>query len=345
MFSGMASIDAVDQLKLRATRIAAIVAGVLVVGTAGYRIISHGASSWIDCLYMVVITVATIGYGEIVPMDHSPGGRIFTMFIALFGIGVITYVMSTVTQAAVDGDLQRRWRRRKMQKAVDELGGHFLVCGWSALAPQIMRELRLTQRAFVAVVMDRAAVEREMGDDAPLLMIEGDPTDDDVLRRAGVERSAGLFAADDEDHTNIVSCMSARGIKPDLKIVATVRDARNSAKMKKAGANSVVSPITIGALRMSSEMVRPSVVTFLDVMLRDKDRNLRIEDIRVGTGGAGKTISSLQFERFENSVLLAARRGESWVFKPKSDYALVSGDDLIFMTNPDERQRLSVELG
>ena len=179
-----------------------------------------------------------------------------------------------------------------------------------------------------------------MGDDAPSLILEGDPTDDDLLRRAGIVRASGVFAADDEDHTNIVVCMAARGIRADIKIVATVRDGRNISKMKRAGAASVVSPIIIGALRMSSEMVRPAVVTFLDTMLRDKDKNLRIEDVPVGATHAGKTISSLQLDRYENTVLLAARRGETWVFKPKPDYVVAAGDVLVVMTNPDERQRL-----
>lgn len=341
----MAATDVLDQLKQRAVRIVALVAGVLLFGTIGYRLVSHGQSSWLDCLYMVVITVSTIGYGEVVPLDHNPAGRVFTMFLAFFGIGIITYVLGTVTQAAVDGDLQRRWRKRRMQKAVQELGGHYLVCGWSALAPRIMAELRQTQRPFVAVVPDRSAVEREMGDQMPALLIEGDPTDDDILRRAGIERAAGVFAADANDHTNIVICMAARGLKADARIVAAVADAANAAKMRKAGAVSVVSPVSIGALRMSSEMVRPSVVTFLDVMLRDQDRNLRVEDVPVGGGGAGRTVAALALDRFGSSVLLAARRGDQWVFKPDPGHALAAGDVLVFMTNPQERTALADLLG
>lgn len=340
----MPANDSIGQLKSRAFRISALVLGILVIGTAGYRLISHGESSWIDCLYMVVITVATVGYGEVVPLDHSPGGRIFTMCVCFFGIGIITYVMSTVTQVAVDGDLQRRWRRRRMHQDIEKLTGHYLVCGWSLLAPQIIRELQSTKRAFVAIVADRKKVDHELGDATPAFVIEGDPTDDDVLRRAGIQNAAGVFSADDEDHTNIVVCMAARGLRPDIKIVATVRDARNSSKMKKAGAASVVSPITIGALRMSSEMVRPSVVTFLDVMLRDKDKNLRVEDLPVGASHAGKAIAALQLDRYDNTVLLAARRGEAWTFKPKPDFAMAAGDVLIVMTTPDERERLLAAL-
>lgn len=319
----------------------ALVLGILLIGTVGYRLVSHGASSWLDCLYMVVITVATIGYEEVVPLDHSPGGRVFTMVVALFGIGIITYVMTTITQVAVDGDLQRRWRRRRMQKAIEELEGHYILCGWGPLSPQIARELEQTQRTLVVVAPNPEVVAVEMGEQSPTYIIEGDPTDDDALQRAGIMRAAGVFAADKDDHANIVICMSARGLRPEVKVVAQVSDVRLISKMRKAGAASVISPTSIGALRMSSEMVRPSVVSFLDVMLRDRDRNLRVEDVAVGPGLAGATVASLALDHFENTVLLATRRGDAWVFKPRADHTLAAGDVLIVMTNPAERQKLA----
>lgn len=337
-------MDSLDQLKFRALRIGALVAIILTIGTIGYRLVSHGESSWIDCLYMVVITVATIGYEEVVPLEHHPAGRIFTMFVALFGIGIITYVMGTVTQIAVDGDLQKRWRRRKMQQEIQKLDGHYIVCGWSELAPQIMSELQQTQRPFVLVAPTRSEVERDLGEAMPSLLVEGDPTDDEVLRRAGIARAAGVFAADVEDQANIVICMSARSLRPEARIVAMVRDSRNAAKMRKAGATAVVSPVTIGAMRMSSEMLRPSVVSFLDVMLRDQDKKLRIEDVPVGAARSGQTLAALQLDRYDHTVLLALRRGEEWVFKPKPDHTVASGDILVIMTNPDERQRLAAAL-
>ena len=334
------SHDAYDQLRARAVRIAALAAGVLLIGTVGYRLISGGESSWIDCLYMVVITVSTIGYGEVIPLDHHPAGRVFTMFVALFGIGIITYVMSTVTQVAVDGDLQRRWRRRSMLKTIAGLSDHYILAGWSITAPPILRELAATNRSVVLIVPDAAAVKAEMGAEMPGLLLEGDPTDDALLKRAGIERAAGLFTVDDQDHTNIVTVMTARSLRPDLRIVAGVRERHNDPKLRRAGASAVVSPIMIGGLRMSSEMVRPTVVSFLDTMLRDREKGLRIEEVRIGASTAGRTIGSLDLDRQSQSVLLALKHGEAWTFKPAPDATLAAGDALVFMTTPADREAL-----
>lgn len=337
--------DSMDQVKMRALRVVALVLAVLVLGTVGYRVVSGGQASWVDCLYMVVITVSTIGYSEIIPMDNLPIGRVFTMVVALTGIGIIGYVMSLVTQLAVDGELQKRWRKRKMQTLIEKLGGHYILCGWSILVPQIVRELRQTGRVAVLVTADRGAVQDAMGGDAPELLIEGDPTADAVLERAGIARAAGVFAADQDDHTNIVICLAAHGLNASARIVAAVNNAGNADKLRKAGATAVVSPSGIGALRMSSEMIRPTTVSFLDVMLRDREKNLRIEDIAVGAKQDGRTIGDLKLARFANSVLLAARHGESWTYNPPVGHRLAAGDVLVVMTNPDERVALAEEVG
>lgn len=339
------SLDALDQLRARALRITALTVGVLLIGTLGYRVVSDGHSTWLDCLYMVVITVATIGYGEVVPLDNNPAGRIFTMFVALFGIGIITYVMSTVTQVAVDGDLQRRWRRRRMLKTIETLSGHYILAGWSITAPPILRELASTQRSVVLVVPNAEAVRAEMGEDTPDLLIEGDPTDDALLKKAGIERCGGLFTVDEQDHTNIVTVMTARSLRSDLRIVAGVRERHNEPKLRRAGASAVVSPISIGGLRMSSEMVRPTVVSFLDTMLRDREKGLRIEEVKIGAGANGKLIANLGLDRYGQSVLLALRHGESWTFKPAASATVATGDALIFMTTPSEREALQSALG
>lgn len=339
------SLDALDQLRARAVRITALTAGVLLIGTLGYRLVSHGEARWLDCLYMVVITVSTIGYGEVIPLDHNPAGRVFTMFVALFGIGIITYVMSTVTQVAVDGDLQRRWRRRRMLKSIETLSGHYILAGWSITAAPILRELAATERTVVLVVPDAAAVRAEMGDETPALLLEGDPTDDALLKKAGIERSAGLFTVDEQDHTNIVTVMTARSLRVDLRIVAGVRERHNETKLRRAGASAVVSPINIGGLRMSSEMIRPTVVSFLDTMLRDREKGLRIEEVKIGASADRKAIGELGLDRYGQSVLLALRHGETWAFKPAASATVATGDALIFMTTPAEREALEKALG
>ena len=341
----MSTEKTIRRFRTRLLRLALLFVGTLVVGTVGYRLLVGEAAPWLDCLYMVVITITTIGYGEVVPIEHNPAARVFTMVLALTGAAIITFVFGTVTTAAVDGEFKRAWRRWKMRRAIRDMSGHYIVCGWSVLAPPLLRELIETHRDCVLVGTSRARLAEELGDQADgVALVEGDPTDDDILREAGIERAGGLIAADDEDNTNIVICMTARTLNPGARIVAGVRDEKSIAKIRKAGASAVVSPIRIGALRMASEMVRPSVVSFLDRMLRDREKNLRVEDVAIGPGTAGKTVAELGLDGYPATVLLALRRGDDWTYKPAPASALSAGDILVVMTNPDERQRLEQAL-
>ena len=342
MNSVMPVQSAIMQLEKKAAKIATMFLGVLAIGTLGYRVISHSTASWVDCVYMTVITVTTIGFGEIVDLSHSPGGRIFTMFIALSGIGILTYVLSTVTQLTVDGAFHYRWRKQKMFKTIQQLSGHYLVCGWSELVPQIIRELQLTQHPVVVVVADRTALDAELGESAnSLFVVDGDPADDNHLHQAGIERAAGVFAVDSQDHTNIVLCLTARTLNPKLRIVAATRDLKNVGKIRKAGADAVVSPTTIGALRMASEMVRPTVVTFLDQMLRDPKASLRVEEISIGAGFDGRQMADLKLGDFAETVGLAVHNASGWIFKPGPQHKLAKGDVLLVMTTSEEWRKLA----
>jgi len=342
MWIVMPAQSAIAQLEKKVAKIVTLFLGVLAIGTVGYRVISQSRSSWVDCVYMTVITITTIGFGEVVDLSHSPGGRIFTMFIALSGIGILTYVLSTVTQLTVDGTFHSRWRQQKMFKAIQQFSDHYLVCGWSDVVPQIIRELQMTERKVVLIVADRTSLDAEFGDEAAALcVVTGDPADDQHLRQAGIERAAGVFAVDSQDHTNIVLCLTARSLNPKLRIIATARDVKNEPKIRKAGADAVVSPIAIGALRMASEMVRPTVVTFLDQMLRDSKASLRVEEIPIGTMAAGRTLGDLNLDDLEHSVVLAVRTSTGWVFKPKPTQRFASGDVLLAMTTAEELRKLT----
>ena len=342
MWIVMPAQSAIAQLEKKVAKIVTLFLGVLAIGTVGYRVISQSRSSWVDCVYMTVITITTIGFGEVVDLSHSPGGRIFTMFIALSGIGILTYVLSTVTQLTVDGTFHSRWRQQKMFKAIQQFSDHYLVCGWSDVVPQIIRELQMTERKVVLIVTDRTALDAELGDEvAALCVVTGDPADDQQLRQAGIERAAGVFAVDSQDHTNIVLCLTARSLNPKLRIIATARDVKNEPKIRKAGADAVVSPTAIGALRMASEMVRPAVVTFLDQMLRDSKASLRVEEILIGTAGANRTLGDLKLDDLEHSVVLAVRTSTGWVFKPKPTQRFASGDVLLAMTTAEELRKLT----
>ncbi len=341
-----ATPGAVQQVYRRVRILAGAALFVLACGTVGYRVLSVGATSWLDCLYMTVITVTTIGYGEVVDLSRNAAAiRVFSMVVAVSGIGIITYAIGSLTSFAVDGELQAILRRRRMQKTIRELRGHHILAGWSDVARSILHELVATGRPVVVVATDAAAARAALAGIEPAGIIEGDATADELLMEAGIAHAGGVFAATDDDRTNIIVCLSARRLNAGARIVAAVREPGNAVKMKRAGANATVSVVGIGGLRMASEMVRPAVVSFLDTMLRSTDPTLRVEEVPAGPAATGRPIGDLGIDAFASSLLLAVRCGDHWQFKPAASRIVSEGDVLVFMTTPSDHAGLSARLG
>lgn len=317
---------------------------ILFGGSLGYYFISDRSHSLLDGLYMTVITISTIGYGEVIDLSASPGGRIFTMGIALAGIGTLTYTFSMITALIVEGNLTDSFRRKKMEKQIQTLSDHQIVCSAERVGIHIVNELAATQRPFVVIENHLEHIEALLCRHPQALYVQGDPTDNDILLKAGIQQAAGLFATEDEDNSNLVICLSAKQLNPAIRIVSHAREPRNIDKMKRAGAESVVSAEMIGGLRMASEMTRPAVVSFLDVMLRDKDKNLRVEEVTVPENRVGKTIETLQLKRFRNLLLMALKENGEWIYNPPEDRQLTKGCVLIFMGTPEARIKLEKEL-
>ncbi|MGZ3494041.1 MAG: potassium channel family protein [Thermodesulfobacteriota bacterium] len=313
---------------------------ILAVGTVGYSIIGGGRYSIIDCLYMTVITVTTIGYGEIIDLSHSPAGRVFTMFVALSGIGIAAYFLSNVVDFMVEGRLQEAFWRRKMEREIGRLRQHYIVCGVEGVGSYIVKELYSTKRPYVIVDNDKARTERTIGGLRDELFVEGDATDSDILNRAGINEALGLFAVTGDDNENLVISLTAKTLNSVIKVIAACNDLKNMEKIKKAGADAVVSPSYIGGLRIVSEMVRPTVVSFLDTMMRDKEENLRIEEISVSEAFVDRPIKSLDLKKHPNVLLLAIKAKERWIYNPDEAYVLRQDDTLIIMTTPCERSEL-----
>jgi voltage-gated potassium channel len=310
---------------------------VFIVGVVGYRIIDGGQHSFIDVLYMTVITLTTVGYGEIIPLDTHPWGRVFTMVLLIAGMGTLLYFLGAITTFLVEGNLEHVFWRRRMKKAIDELKEHFIVCGDRIVAANVVDELRRVQRPVVAVVPEGSSMHalQTSGD---LLYVEGDPADDDVLKEAGIARAAGLVAAMESDRDNVLVTLAARQTNPIMRIVAMMAEPRNELKLRRAGADSVVSPPLIGGLRIASELIRPKVVTFLDMMLRDRDRTMRIDEIQVGAGSPaiGKKVGSLGISATPGLLLLALVEPNDAAthFKPADDLVVAQGTTLIVMGGP-----------
>jgi voltage-gated potassium channel len=321
----------------------AIFGAVILIGAVGFKLLGGREWSLLDSLYMTIITISTIGYGEVHDLSANPAARAFGLVFILLSLGTIAYVVSSITAFVVEGELKNLLGRRRMDKAIINLKNHYIVCGCDETARTIIRELSLTRRPFIVVEPSRDRVER-LAEASPILHILGDPTEDSVLIKAGIRKALGIFLCLDTDEANLFTAVTARSLNPALRISAKGVDVRSEAKMKKAGADYVVAPAFIGGMRMVSEMVRPAVVTFLDMMLRDREKGLRVEELTLPAGSrlAGQTVAQAKVAEKTGALLVALKRAGSddYDFNPAPAVKLKEGDVLILMASPAMLQRL-----
>jgi voltage-gated potassium channel len=323
--------------------VAALIA-VLVIGTIGYRLMAGPQYSFLDTFYMTVITISTIGFGEIIEVALIPGGRLFTIFIAIAGIGVLFYIITNLTALLVEGEITKSFRRRKMERKAKDYTDHYIICGTGDLGLYISDELTATKRPHVMVDINKDTIDKILDTAKGRVFIEGNATDNDTLLKAGIMQARGLFAALGDDNQNLVVTLTAKQLNPHLRVVSRCNELNNSDKMKKAGADAVISPCLIGGLRMASEMVRPTVVSFLDIMLRDREKNLRVEEVHTPPSLSGQTISSLKLKRHPEILLLAIRTKGEWTYNPPDDCVIKPESTLVFIGSPKARQELEKEL-
>jgi voltage-gated potassium channel len=304
---------------------------VVLLGISGYIVIEGWG--FLDALYMTVITIASVGFMEVNPL--SPQGRIFTIFLIIFGMGILLFGISTLTAFLVEGELSEILRRRTMERTIAHLKGHYIVCGIGRLGKHIIDELYKTKRPFVAIDIHEG-VCKDLADKG-MLYIKGDATSSVILKAANAEQAKGLFCALRNDADNLLLIFTAKGINPHIRVVAKAEEGESEEKMRKAGADRVVLPEFIGGLRMASEMIRPEAVTFLDQMLKGKEI-YRVEDIPIPPESAfiGKTLKSSGLVKKEGVTIGAVRKGDKYLFNPPDSITLDSGDALILIGETNE---------
>ena len=335
------------ELRGRLVAAFAAVLFVLIVGTAGYYVMGGGRWGVFDCFYMTIISLTTVGYGEVLTgFDQVAHARAFTVLLLVLGMGTMVYFASTLTALIIEGDLRRALRHTRMRKQIAKLENHVVVCGAGSTGGHAIEELMEYAIPTVAIDMDRDRLEdiAELHPGAHFKYIVGDATDDVVLEEAAVSQARGVVSALAGDKDNLFVVVSARQMNSRARIVARGSNLQILEKLKKAGADTVVSPNYIGGMRMVSELLRPEVVKFLDEMRRDKSR-VRIEEVSVPDRSplAGKTLGNSGIRTPAGEILVLAVQvpgAEGYRFNPGADFVLVGGMTLVVLGPLAEVERL-----
>ncbi|MEM1009885.1 MAG: potassium channel protein, partial [Myxococcota bacterium] len=316
-------------------------------GTQGYYIIGQGEWTWFDSFYMTVVTISTVGFGEVIPIHHSLWGRPFTVVLLLSSMWINYYFISTLTTVFLGREFQELWWRRNMDQTTKKQSDHIIVCGAGETGIHVIRELLESSRGIV-VIDDKIERIKHLQDlYRPFPAVVGDATEESILEKAGVHRAYGLVSLIPSDKDNLYITLSARRLNPRLKIVSKAIDLKAFDKLKSAGANQVVSPNFIGGIRIASEMVRPHVVQFLDLLTQHNELNLCIEEITIHDHSKYTHKSLSQTDLRERELLALAiysPKDAHWLYNPPAQHVLEPLSTLLVLGNVKAVQSLRDEL-
>lgn len=302
---------------------------VIAIGVGGYRLLGL---DWFDALYQTVITVTTVGYAEIgEPAEIDRAYRVFSLLLAIFGVGGALYTLGAMVETLVEGTLNDGFRLRREQRMIDRLSNHLVVAGAGRVGQAIAAYVE--RHGAEVVVIDQVPCE----DDSDLHVV-GDATDDDVLRRAGIARAATLIAALDTDAANLYVTLSARAINPDLLIVARTNQQSNEPKFWQAGADRVVNPHEIGGSRMAALALHPTLAEFLDEVLHDESHGVSVDEFAVGaeSPAAGHTLRDLIGVRGQPLVIAIRDERHGYLANPAADTVITAGSVLVALGATDD---------
>lgn len=306
----------------------ALLAVVVAAGTLGYVVI-EGWSAW-DAFYMTIISVSTVGYREV--HDLSRAGQVFTSALLVFGVGTAFYAFTLIAAGVIESRLHPRIQERRRSRMIDALTDHFILCGAGRIGLIIADEFRRQGVPFVVIDRDPVAVAAvlERGD----LAVEADASREDILRRLRIDRARGLIAALGTDAENVYAILTARGLRPDLLVIARADSEDAGRKLVSAGASRVVSPYQIGALQMAQTALRPAVVDFVELVTSSEHLELAMEQVSIGAGSslAGASIVACNLRQRFGVVVVGIKRGDGRMeFNPAPDAVMRAGDQLVVL--------------
>jgi voltage-gated potassium channel len=307
------------------------------VGTVGYVLIEE--VSWLDALYMTVITLSTVGYKEVAPLD--PGGKLFTMALIVVGVGMSLYLLSQIAEVLVEGRLRDFFQGNAMTRRIESLEGHVIVCGYGRFGRVVVAELQAKGESL-------AIVERDPGLEADLAQtgaayLVASATSEEALERAGIERARAIVIATGSDAENVFIALSARERNPSIRIHARGESDAAVRRLALAGADQVVSPYHIGGMRVAAAILRPAVVDSLEIAHEHSGAEVDLQELRVSAGSAmpGQTVGWVEAQAPRVRVVALKRGAEPIRIVPDGDTEITGGDHLVLIGEGQSLSRLA----
>jgi len=310
---------------------------IILIGTFGYMFIERW--NFLDSLYMTIITISTVGYGEIHKM--TPRGQIFTMFLIGSGIGIIFYIAGSLAQVIIEGRLREVLGRKKLEQKIKQLKNHYIVCGYGRVGTIICSEIASKSIPFVIIERDPSAIEKV--NENGYLYLQGEATDESVLIKAGIERARGLISVLGSDADNVFTIITAKGINPNLRIIARACEEGAVKKLKKVGADKVISPYRTAARRIVQAILRPTISDFMELAVHGHSVEFQMEEIPVGKGSSltNLTLQESGIRQNLDVIVIGIRRiSGRMIFNPSAKTKIMDGDTLIVLGEVQNLKKL-----
>lgn len=316
---------------------------ILLVGSAGYVIIE--GYSLLDAIFMTIITVSTVGYREVEPL--SALGEVFTIFMIIFSFGAFAYAVTSITRFVVDGDFRNYFINKRTAQKIKNLNNHIIICGYGRNGSESARALKERNEKFV-IIENKNEVANQIRLRDKLLYVEGDSTDDDVLKLAGIDNAKALISTLPNDADNLLVVFSARSINKDLLIITRASHEWSNMKLRKAGANNVIMPDLVGGRRMAKLVAQPNVVSFLNYMMHTQRGETQLVEVSCSDFSCNfqdKTIGELKFRNISGVNIIGLKNTEGeYFFNPDPELKLSADYKLFVMGNPEQITKLKATI-
>lgn len=313
-----------------------IIIMIIILGTAGFIIIEH--ASFLDALYMTVITVTTIGYGEIIPL--SQGGRVFNIFLIIASFSFFTYAFAKLTQYVASGEMALYFKNKKIMQTIDQLQNHVIICGFGRNGQQAAHTLSVHKKKFVVIEQDLATINQWLPNDKNLTYVASDATDDKTLIAAGIKKASALIITLPSDADNVFIVLSARSLNPSIRIISRASQPGSDTKLAKAGANNIIMPDKIGGTHMATLVSKPDVIEFIDYLSGEEGESIHMESVshnQLPPDIRDKTLHEIMAWKKTGVNCIGIKTSEGkFVINPPDDTIISSGMKIIVLGNRDQ---------